>query len=81
MPVQTSPHSLAVHPTRPLVANVNYDAASVTVIDTNTDRVVATIAVGKNPQDITWAPDGRHAYVVNSQRRHGVGDRPGRPRR
>jgi YVTN family beta-propeller protein len=28
--------------------------------------VVVTIAVGRNPQDITWAPDGRHAYVVNT---------------
>ncbi len=58
MPVGTSLHSLAVHLTRPLVANVNYDAASVTMIDTNTDKVVATIAVGKNPQDVAWAPTG-----------------------
>ena len=34
-----SPHSVAVHPTEPLVANVNYDSNSVTVIDTNTDKV------------------------------------------
>ena len=65
VPVQTSPHSVAVHPTRPLVANVNYDSASVTMIDTNTEQVIATIPVGKNPQDITWAPDGRFAYVAN----------------
>ena len=49
VPVQTSPHSVAVHPTRPLVANVNYDAASVTMIDTDTDQVVATIPVGQEP--------------------------------
>ena len=64
--MQTSPHSVAVHPTRPLVANVNYDAASVTMIDTEHRPVVATIPVGKNPQDITWAPDGRLAYVANT---------------
>jgi YVTN family beta-propeller protein len=27
--------------------------------------VVATIPVGRNPQNIAWAPDGRFAYVVN----------------
>jgi YVTN family beta-propeller protein len=26
---------------------------------------LTTIPVGKNPQDIAWAPDGRFAYVVN----------------
>ena len=41
MPVQTSPHSVAVHPTRPLVAAVNYDSDSVTMIDTDSERVVA----------------------------------------
>ena len=27
--------------------------------------MVATIPVGRGPQDITWAPDGRFAYVAN----------------
>jgi YVTN family beta-propeller protein len=54
-----------VHPTRPLVANVNYDAASVTMTDTNSNQVVATIPVGRNPQDITWSADGRFAYVAS----------------
>ncbi|PZS26416.1 MAG: hypothetical protein DLM61_18315 [Pseudonocardiales bacterium] len=49
-----------------LVANVNFDAGSVSMIDTNTFRVVATIPVGQHPQDIVWAPDGRFAYVVNN---------------
>jgi YVTN family beta-propeller protein len=35
------------------------------MIDTGTDEVVAAIAVGRNPQDITWSADGRFAYVVN----------------
>jgi YVTN family beta-propeller protein len=35
------------------------------VIDTNTNKVLATIPVGQHPQDIAWAPDGRFAYVVN----------------
>ena len=46
--VGTSPHSLAVHPTRPLVANVNYDSASVSMTDTTTNTVVATIDVPAN---------------------------------
>jgi YVTN family beta-propeller protein len=52
IPVGASPHSIAVHPNRPLAANVNYDANSVTEIDTSTLRVVTTIPVGKNPRDM-----------------------------
>jgi YVTN family beta-propeller protein len=26
---------------------------------------MATIPVGKDPQDIAWSPDGRFGYVVN----------------
>ena len=63
--MQQSPHSIAVHPTQPLVANVNYDSNSVTVIDTNTEKVTATVPVGTHPQDVTWAPDGKHLYVTN----------------
>jgi YVTN family beta-propeller protein len=36
------------------------------VIDTNTLKVVATIPVGQQPEDIAWSPDGRFAYVVNN---------------
>ena len=58
--------SSTVNPRLPIAANVNYDSDSVSVIDTNTLNVVATIPVGHNPQDIAWAPDGRFAYVVNN---------------
>jgi YVTN family beta-propeller protein len=56
---------VAVHPTQPLVVNINYDSNSVTVIDTNSDKVIATAPVGTHPQDVAWAPDGRHLYVTN----------------
>jgi len=56
---------VAVHPTEPLLANVNYDSNSLTVIDTSTEQVIATVPVGTHPQDVTWAPDGRHLYVTN----------------
>ena len=65
VPAERSPHSVAVHPNRPLVAATNYDSDSVTMIDTDTERVVATVRVGGGPQDVTWAPDGRFAYVAN----------------
>ena len=43
----------------------DYDSDSVTMIDTDSERVVATVRVGDGPQDVTWAPDGRFAYVAN----------------
>src|SRR5512133_968359 len=61
-----SPHSVAVSPTDPLVATVNYDGPSVSVIDTRTNTVTATIEhVGPHPQALAWAPDGRHLYTAN----------------
>jgi serine/threonine-protein kinase len=45
---------------------VNYIAGSVTIIDPSRNVVVDTVPdVGKNPQDITYAPDGRHFYTAN----------------
>ena len=35
------------------------------MIDTNIEKVVATVPVGTHPHDVTWAPDGRHFYVTN----------------
>ncbi len=35
------------------------------VIDTATRRKVAEIPVGGQPQDVTFRPDGRRAYVSN----------------
>ncbi|PVY96356.1 YncE family protein [Actinomycetospora cinnamomea] len=49
-----------------LLANVNYDSDTVTMIDTNTNSLVARIPVGRYPQEITWAPDGRFVYVANN---------------
>ena len=58
VPVGTSPHSLAVHPQRPLVANVNYETAFVTMIDTTVDRVVATIPWGATRSSSPGHPTG-----------------------
>jgi serine/threonine-protein kinase len=48
------------------VAVVNYIGNSVSVIDPATNTVVATIPdVGAKPQDVSYAPDGRHFYTAN----------------
>lgn len=54
-----------MHRSRPLAANVYFDAASVSVIDTDSDEVVARVPVGEGPPDVTWSADGRFAYVTN----------------
>lgn len=45
---------------------VNPDLNNVTVIRTDTQSVVAKIAVGKEPQSVALSPDGRYAYVANA---------------
>jgi len=43
----------------------NVSSNNVTVIDTSTNSVVATVPVGSAPTDVAITPDGRYAYVVN----------------
>jgi YVTN family beta-propeller protein len=43
----------------------NSDSNNVSVIETATNTVIATIAVGKFPQGIAVSPDGREVYVAN----------------
>lgn len=43
----------------------NVDDNTVSVIDTSSDTVVATIPVGGFPDGIATTPDGTHAYVTN----------------
>jgi YVTN family beta-propeller protein len=54
--------------TRAYVANSNYPNAgadTVSVIDTATNTVVATVGVGINPFDVAITPDGTRAYEMN----------------
>lgn len=44
----------------------NEDSRSVSVIDTDSARVVATIEVGKRPRGIKVSPDGQRLYVAVS---------------
>jgi YVTN family beta-propeller protein len=62
--VGQSPHSILRHPTKPLLFNVNYDSNSLSVIDTNSNKVIKTIPPASHPQDITLSADGEHIYIA-----------------
>jgi YVTN family beta-propeller protein len=53
------------HGTRAYVTNIVDDTVS--VIDTATNTVVATVAVGNAPGAVAISPDGTRAYVANNQ--------------
>jgi len=44
----------------------NAGSNTVSVIDTGTNAVVATISVGSGPEGVAITPDGNYAYVTNS---------------
>jgi len=50
--------------TRAYVTNINADKVS--VIDAKSNRVVASISVGRRPIHIAFTPNGRLAYVTNN---------------
>ena len=51
----------------PFLYVTNFDTAgTVSVIDTATNTVVATVAVGSLPTGVAVTPDGTHVYVANS---------------
>ena len=56
-----------MHPTRPILIVATYDADSASVIDTDTNTVLATIPVGEFPQHAAWSADGRFAYITNNE--------------
>ncbi|MFF4018282.1 protein kinase [Streptomyces sp. NPDC001843] len=68
IPVGNSPGGVAVSPDGRRAYATNYfDPASVSVIDTATDRTAGKpIPVGDKPQGVAISPDGRRAYVANS---------------
>nr|WSW47584.1 YncE family protein [Streptomyces sp. NBC_01001] len=51
---------------RTLAYVTNNAAGTVSVIDTTTNTVTATIDVGSGPEGVAVAPDGTRAYVTNS---------------
>ena len=43
----------------------NYNSTSVSAIDTAARKVVATVAVGRDPVDVAITPNGAFAFVTN----------------
>ena len=50
----------------PLVFVSNEDSENITIIDSGTDSVIATIPVGKRPRGIRLGPDGKSLFVAVS---------------
>jgi YVTN family beta-propeller protein len=44
----------------------NEDSNNVSVINTKTNKVIATVPVGKEPNGVAVTPNGTKVYVVNS---------------
>ena len=49
----------------PFAYVTNYQSHSVSVIDTATNAVIATVPVGSSPGGVAITPDGAFAYVAN----------------
>jgi YVTN family beta-propeller protein len=49
----------------PFVYITNSGSNNVSVIDTATNTVTATVSVGYNPLGVTVSPDGTNIYVAN----------------
>ncbi|MGY1787198.1 protein kinase domain-containing protein [Geodermatophilus sp. SYSU D00698] len=64
IPAGDSPHSVAVSPDGSRVAVVAYDSSEVHLVDTATGAAVSG-PVGLQPQDVSWAADGRRLYTAD----------------
>ena len=62
----SNPHGLAVTPDGKRVYVAILDDNNVSVIDTASNTVVATVPVGTNLQGVAVTPDGKHVYVTNA---------------
>jgi YVTN family beta-propeller protein len=56
-----------VHPSGKQVYVSNGGDANVSVIDTASNQVVATIPVGQRPWNMALTPDGKKLYVANGR--------------
>jgi YVTN family beta-propeller protein len=52
----------------------NLFSSTVSVINTATNAVIATVPVGIGPVGVAVAPNGGRVYVTNSFSKYGVGD-------
>ncbi|MSQ02454.1 MAG: YncE family protein, partial [Myxococcales bacterium] len=58
--------AVAVSPDGTTAYTANNDSNSVSVINTATNTVTATIAVGSKPEAAAVSPDGSTAYITNA---------------
>jgi YVTN family beta-propeller protein len=58
---------VTVHPNGSRVYISNGKDATVSVIDTATNKIIATIEVGKRPWNMAITPDGGKLYVANGR--------------
>ncbi|MDR3661731.1 MAG: Ig-like domain-containing protein [Mycobacterium sp.] len=65
IPVGSGPLDLALSPNGHQLVVSNSASNTVSVIDTATDTVTATIAVGTSPLGVAITPDGTRAYIAN----------------
>src|SRR6266446_2031070 len=63
--VQSQPQTAAVRGDESMVYVTNFGGNSVSVINTGTNAVVATINLGASPTGVAVSPDGTRAYVTN----------------
>jgi YVTN family beta-propeller protein len=66
IPVGSVPSGVAVTPDGKHVYVTNHGSNNVSVIDTATNAVVATVPVGAGPYGIAVTPDGKYAYVADN---------------
>jgi YVTN family beta-propeller protein len=59
IPVEISPYELVFSKDARRLFVSNWSSGSVSVIDTETNKVIDTLRVGANPNDMSLAPDGR----------------------
>jgi serine/threonine-protein kinase len=65
IPVGRNPLGIAYSPDGRFLYAACNDANEVTAIDTAANRVIGTVATGKNPTSISVLPGGHQAYVSN----------------
>ena len=65
MPVGSDPTGIAVTPDGTKVYVTNWGSTNVSVINTATNTVTATVDVGTTPIGVAVSPDGTKVYVTN----------------
>jgi YVTN family beta-propeller protein len=63
--VGSYPYGVAISPDNTTVYVANINSNNVSVIDTTTNTVTATVPVGQWPSGVAVAPDGPRVYVTN----------------